>query len=87
MPGMQSGLNLSNPVLVAAFRSALLHQGLSALLALATLAIIWACLREWRPALVSNPGRARPGRSDTSEPGSAGEPAAHPRQPPASCSG
>jgi len=47
MPGMHSGLNLSNPVLVAAFRSALLHQGLTALLALATLAVIWAGLREW----------------------------------------
>src|SRR6266487_996813 len=32
MPGMHSGLNLGNPVLVAAFRSALLHQGLIALL-------------------------------------------------------
>jgi len=29
---MHSGLNLGNPVLVAAFRSALLHQGLIALL-------------------------------------------------------
>jgi cytochrome oxidase Cu insertion factor (SCO1/SenC/PrrC family) len=63
MPGMHSGLNLSNPVLVAAFRSALLHQGLSALLALATLAIIWACLREWRPALIGHGSQARPGRT------------------------
>ena len=80
MPGMQSGLNLSNPVLVAAFRSALLHQGLSALLALATLAIIWACLREWRPALTGNGGRARSGRTGTGEAGGLGE-AGRPPEP------
>ena len=28
MPGMNSGVNLSNPVVVAAFKAALLHQGL-----------------------------------------------------------
>ncbi|HUJ06280.1 MAG TPA: SCO family protein [Streptosporangiaceae bacterium] len=53
MPGMHSGLNTANPVLVAAFRSALMHQGLVALLVLATLAIIWASLREWRPRFIS----------------------------------
>ena len=72
MPGMHSGLNLANPVLVAAFRSALMHQGLAALLALATLAIIWACLREWRPALVGSGdrGRVRTRRSSRSRRGS-----------------
>jgi hypothetical protein len=43
MPGMNSGLNSNNPVLVAAFRAALLHQGIIALPALprwmATLAL------------------------------------------------
>ena len=58
MPGMHSGLNVTNAVLVAAFRSALLRQGLTALLALATLAIIWASLREWRPGLVTRAGGA-----------------------------
>jgi cytochrome oxidase Cu insertion factor (SCO1/SenC/PrrC family) len=51
VPGMHSGLNDSNPVLVAAFRSALMHQGLIALLVLTSLAVAWASLREWRPAL------------------------------------
>ena len=53
MPGMHSGLNLGNPVLVAAFRSALLHQGLIALLVFGMLvfgmlALAWVSVREWR---------------------------------------
>jgi cytochrome oxidase Cu insertion factor (SCO1/SenC/PrrC family) len=48
MPGMRSGLNLDNPVLAAAFRSALLHQGFAALLIFAVLALAWAAIREWR---------------------------------------
>lgn len=49
MPGMRSGLNVANSTLVAAFRSALIHQGLVALLILASLGIIWASAREWLP--------------------------------------
>lgn len=56
MPGMHSGLNVTNSVLMAAFRAALMHQGLVALLILATLAIIWASLREWRPGLAGAGG-------------------------------
>jgi cytochrome oxidase Cu insertion factor (SCO1/SenC/PrrC family) len=64
MPGMNSGLNTDDPVVVAAFRSALLHQGLVALLVFAVLGAAWACLRRR--------GRARgPGLS-----GAAGAPAA-----------
>ncbi len=58
MPGMQSGLNLHNPLLVAAFRSALLHQGLIAILVLAVLALGWVSIREWR---VGGAGRAASG--------------------------
>ena len=47
MPGMNSGLNVTNPILVAAFRSALLHQGLIALLVLAVLAVARISAREW----------------------------------------
>jgi cytochrome oxidase Cu insertion factor (SCO1/SenC/PrrC family) len=47
MPGMNSGLNSNNPTLVAAFRSALLHQGLIALLVFALLAVAWVGVREW----------------------------------------
>ncbi|HWF82546.1 MAG TPA: SCO family protein [Streptosporangiaceae bacterium] len=46
---MRSGLNVSNSILVTAFRSALIRQGLVALLILVSLAIIWASAREWLP--------------------------------------
>src|SRR5580658_4371276 len=50
MPGMNSGLTDNNPTLVAAFRAALLHQGLIVLAVLALLALAWVSLREWVPA-------------------------------------
>jgi cytochrome oxidase Cu insertion factor (SCO1/SenC/PrrC family) len=53
MPGMNSGLNIANPILVAAFRTALVRQGLIALLILTTLAIAWASVREWLPYLAT----------------------------------
>src|ERR1039457_1502607 len=55
MPGMNSGLNVTNPIVVAAFRSALLHQGLIILLVLAVLAIAWVSAREW----LGSPAAAR----------------------------
>ncbi len=59
MPGMRSGLDVTNPVLVAAFRSALLHQGLVALLILATVAVAWASVRELFPALKAPAGERK----------------------------
>jgi hypothetical protein len=50
VPGMNSGLSPGDPILVAAFRSALLHQGAIALLILLFLWLIWATARTWRPA-------------------------------------
>ena len=50
MPGMNSGLSPADPTLVAAFRSALLHQGLIALLIITFLGLLWATVRAWRPA-------------------------------------
>jgi cytochrome oxidase Cu insertion factor (SCO1/SenC/PrrC family) len=44
---MNSGLDVTNPTLVAAFRAALLHQGLIALLILMVLALAWVSAREW----------------------------------------
>src|SRR5215469_1000623 len=44
---MDSGLNTSNPTLVAAFRNALLHQGIIAFLVFAVLAVAWVAVREW----------------------------------------
>ena len=48
MPGMNSGLSPADPTLVAAFRSALLHQGGIALLIIAFLWLLWATVRVWR---------------------------------------
>ena len=47
MPGMNSGLNSHNPTMVAAFRSALLHQGILVLVVFAVLALAWIIIREW----------------------------------------
>src|SRR5580658_2375165 len=57
MPGM--GSDRPDPAVVAAFRAALLHQGLIALLVLAALAAAWAVLRARRraPAADDPPGR------------------------------
>jgi hypothetical protein len=48
---MNSGLNDASSVLVAAFKAALLHQGLVALLILAVLAVAWVSVREWIPSV------------------------------------
>ena len=48
MPGMNSGLSPADPTLVAAFRSALLHQGAIALLIIAFLWLLWVTVRVWR---------------------------------------
>jgi cytochrome oxidase Cu insertion factor (SCO1/SenC/PrrC family) len=48
VPGMNSGLNPADPTLVAAFRSALFHQGAIALIAIVFLWLIWATARTWR---------------------------------------
>ena len=45
MPGMNSGLNAGDPTVVAAFRSALLHQGLIALAIFAVLSVVWVSVR------------------------------------------
>jgi cytochrome oxidase Cu insertion factor (SCO1/SenC/PrrC family) len=47
VPGMNSGLNPSDPILVAAFRSALLHQGLIAAGLLVLLWVLWGASRNW----------------------------------------
>lgn len=46
MPGMNSGLNVNDPTVVAAFHAALLHQGLFALLIFALLSIVWVAVRD-----------------------------------------
>jgi cytochrome oxidase Cu insertion factor (SCO1/SenC/PrrC family) len=52
MPGMNSGLNIDDPTVVAAFRTALLHQGVIALLIFVAAGLAWLTVRTWSPALV-----------------------------------
>ena len=56
MPGMNSGLSPGDPTLVAAFRSALLHQGAIALLMLVIVWLLWVTARTWRSAAVPGAG-------------------------------
>ena len=50
MPGMNSGLNADDPTVVAAFRAALLHQGLIIAAIFAVLSIAWVAFRRPGPA-------------------------------------
>ncbi|HEY6275194.1 MAG TPA: SCO family protein [Streptosporangiaceae bacterium] len=59
MPGMNSGVNVNDPIVVAAFKSALLHQGLIALLIFAVLGLAWISVRAWLPT--SSPAGEQPG--------------------------
>ncbi|MFY9931497.1 MAG: SCO family protein [Streptosporangiaceae bacterium] len=50
MPGMNSGIDVSDPTVVAAFKAALVHQGLIALLIFALLGMAWVTIRVLFPA-------------------------------------
>ena len=50
MPGMNSGVNVNDPMVIAAFKSALLHQGIIALLIFGLLGLAWLTVRAWLPA-------------------------------------
>ena len=58
MSGMGSTLQLNNPTVVAAFRSALIHQGIIALLIFFLLAMLWVSVREWVPGSGTSAGPA-----------------------------
>ena len=47
MPGMNSGLNIDDPTVIAAFKTALLHQGLVAALLFIVLSLAWISVREF----------------------------------------
>ncbi len=66
VPGMNTGLNISDPTVVAAFKAALLHQGLIALLIFFVVGLAWLSLRAWLPA---RPAAARRLRQRPSRPG------------------
>ncbi len=63
MPGMNSGLNPSDPTIVNAFRSALLHQWLLAAAIFVLLLLVWGATRTWGtaqlPSAVAAPQAAR----------------------------
>jgi cytochrome oxidase Cu insertion factor (SCO1/SenC/PrrC family) len=50
VPGMNSGLNISDPTVVAAFKAVLLHQGLIALAIFLAVGMSWLSLRAFLPA-------------------------------------
>jgi len=55
---MGSSLQLTNSTVVAAFRSALIHQGIIALLIYFLLAMLWVSAREWLPVAGGQPPTA-----------------------------
>ena len=67
MPGMNSGVNISDPTVVAAFKAALVHQGIIALLIFAVLGMAWVTVRAWLTAAAST---AAAGAGGTAEPAS-----------------
>jgi hypothetical protein len=77
MPGMNSGLDANDPVVVAAFRSALIHQGILALLIFGLVSAVWATARGWlAPSRGTAGGAAGRPAAWAAEPGSwAAEPA------------
>jgi cytochrome oxidase Cu insertion factor (SCO1/SenC/PrrC family) len=68
MPGMNSGVNVNDPTVVAAFKSALLHQGIIALLIFALLGLAWITVRAWLPAAAQAGEQAGTGGSPAAEP-------------------
>ncbi len=67
MPGMNSGLNPADPTLVAAFRSALFHQGGIALIAIVFLWLLWATARTFQAAPPAGKGEPAGAASETAE--------------------
>ncbi len=70
MPGMNSGINVNDPTVVAAFKTALVHQGIIALLIFALLGFAWITVRAWLPA-----ARAAGGAKGSTSAAAAAEPA------------
>jgi len=54
MSGMNSGINVNDPTVIAAFKAALVHQGIIALLIFALLGFAWITVRAWLPAPASS---------------------------------
>ncbi len=69
MSGMNSGINVNDPTVIAAFKTAVVHQGIIALLIFALLGFAWITVRAWLPAATAS-GAAAEGTPATA----AGEP-------------
>jgi len=65
---MNNGLNVNDPAVVAAFRSALAHQLIIVLLIFGVLSVAWVALREWAPAALRADSRAAAGVTRSAEP-------------------
>src|SRR5215831_10421380 len=50
MPGMNSGVNVNDPTVIAAFKAALTHQGIIAMLIFGLLGLVWIAVRARQPA-------------------------------------
>jgi cytochrome oxidase Cu insertion factor (SCO1/SenC/PrrC family) len=66
VPGMNSGVQVNSPLVIAAFKSALLHQLLIALLIFAVLGAAWVTIRAVASARAggATPGPAAPGPAE-----------------------
>jgi cytochrome oxidase Cu insertion factor (SCO1/SenC/PrrC family) len=64
---MNSGLSPGDPTLVAAFRSAMLHQGAIALLMLVLVWLLWGTARAWRSAPAAGASVGGAGMGGTAE--------------------
>src|SRR5262249_30353625 len=71
MPGMNSGVNANDPTVIAAFKAALTHQGIIALLIFGLLGLAWVAIRARQPVAAQDPGHPGPARTPT---GAATEP-------------
>ena len=60
---MNSGINVNDPTVIAAFKAALLHQGIIALLIFGLLGVAWITVRAWLPATAQAGDHAGPGTS------------------------
>ena len=60
MPGMNSGVNVNDPTVIAAFKAALAHQGIIALLIFGLLGLAWIAVRARQPAAAQADGQAGP---------------------------
>ena len=68
MSGMNTGLNTNDPIIVAAFRAALAHQGLIILVMLAVLSIVWVSVRGRQAAGRGAAAAGGPGLAGMREP-------------------